>query len=482
MAYAFNALDTYFRKDKTKTGGQGDLQRGGGGAPPPTAAAESLARTAETSPEAGNSAGRFQAMQKAPTGSIAARLAAPGQQQAANWKAQTEKQGQEYKAGAEQQAKDTFKDFNAGDIEAAQAGDTGAAEKLGGQLGYTNTAYDLAPMQVNVPTLDTTSMLRSGVGGLQAALQKRGGRYTPGMAAMDASALAANRGAIGQLQTQFGGIQEGMRQQGEKMRGLEGEMETAGKARGQGIYNTVKDALTARSGELEGLYRGKVEAGAKGKEEEEKGRARGKVQEYGGLGSQYMPITSAGTAQYTEAVDPQYAAIANILAQAGLGSGPQQFTSEYGLYNPDYGAMDTYVAEEKARRGSAPGANVNAGGTGGNQVSQVGPVVEPGTTGKGTGPGVLAVSGGGGAAPVAPPASTPTTEKPVMPIAGMSDIGVAQQTANPAPQIPAVPKDVNSDIVSVFTAFGLAQGTAAAMSFYSKNGRWPTKAELRKLK
>lgn len=332
MAYAFNALDNYFKRDKKTQTGAGDLQKGGGtGAPPPTAAAENLAKSAETSQEQGNAAGRFAALQKGPTGAIAGRLAAPGQQKATNWGTETEKMAKDYTAAGEKQAQDTFKGFNAADVTAAEGGDKSATLNLTSQLGYGNTTFDLAPVQLDVPTLDTTSMLRGGVSGIQAALQKRGGRYTPGMAAMDATALSANRGAIGQLQGQFGGLQEGMRKAAENVRGLEGTLEASGTQRGKDIAQQVRDQLTARNDQLFKAYKSSAELEANTRGQRTKDKALYDAAGYGGANAKIK----AGKGTYYAPVDPAYANIANI-----LGLGPTTVSADYADWSPDYVGMD----------------------------------------------------------------------------------------------------------------------------------------------
>lgn len=492
MAYAFNALDNYFKRDrKTQTAGGGDLQKGAGtGAPPPTAAAEGLARKAETSAEQGNAAGRFQAMQNAPTGAIAGRLAATGQQKAANWNEQSKKQEGEYRAGAEQQGQQTFKEFKPESVGQVEAGDQGATQLMGQQLNYgTENApgFDIAPMQVTAPTLDTTSMLRGGVGGIQAALQKRGGRYTPGMAAMDASALAANRGAIGQLQSQFGGIQEGMRLRGEQMKGLEGTLETEQTERGKKIASDVKAALGTRSGELEKISKDAAEKerlrrGGEGKEKA-KGLAKG-YWEAGGYGpTDVMPLV-AGQGSFVENVDPGYANVFRMLY--GRNPTPQEISFQ--TFSPDYALIDTEIKRKKDeadrlyKANNGNGINITPSGDGKIQIPISESPVGPTTTETYEDPRRTAKE---------------ETKKVTAPMAGIT--GALEDVADPGGMIRSVLSGSTSDNrtqqeVAATQARDTARSAADQMnkqsnsdydiketdlmSFYNTNGRYPTQQEM----
>lgn len=252
MAYAFSKLDDYFRRGKT---GQatGSLEKGAAtGAPPPTVQAQNLAKTAETSAEQGNAgaAGAYRAAKSADTSGIQSRLSQPAEQQAKNWTTEAEKQAGEYTATSQQRMGDTYKGFEAGNVAKAEAGESGATSALQQGLGYTGSELSFQPFQLEAPKLDTSSMLAGGVGGVQAALQKKGGRYTPGMAALDASVLTGNKQALAGLQGKLGGIQQTAREKKTALEGTDEAMAAQAKGRADAIREATKAALQTRMGAL----------------------------------------------------------------------------------------------------------------------------------------------------------------------------------------------------------------------------------------
>lgn len=252
MAYAFSKLDDYFRRGKT---GQatGSLEKGAAtGAPPPTVQAQNLAKTAETSAEQGNAgaAGAYRAAKSADTSGIQSRLSQPAEQQAKNWTTEAEKQAGEYTATSQQRMGETYKPFETGNIAKAEAGESGATSALQQGLGYTGSELSFQPFQLEAPKLDTSSMLAGGVGGVQAALQKKGGRYTPGMAALDASVLTGNKQALAGLQGKLGGIQQAAREKKTALEGTDEAMAAQAKGRADAIREATKAALQTRMGAL----------------------------------------------------------------------------------------------------------------------------------------------------------------------------------------------------------------------------------------
>lgn len=421
MAYAFNQLDNYMRRDKEGKQG-GGLQKAGLVEAAPTKAAGELAKTAETSSEQGNSAGRFAAMQKAPTGAIAGRLADAGRKQAQDWTSGAEKSMGEYKQAGQQRIEQENPDLlkaapgatqgakpgqsaggqtmaaqpgtSAGGgampaapdyIERAAGGDSGAAQALGKALKPTEMNFQ--PLNLTAPTLDTTSMLRSGVGGIQSALQQRGGRYTPGMAAMDASAIAASPGAVQALQSQFGGIQQGMRQTQEKAGGLAGELQQSAGARQSDIQQRVREALEGRVGTYKQAATEAAANAARELEAAGQGQARQTAATFSPYDVQDL-IQEAGTQQYVGNIDPAYANIAAI-----LGINPEQITQNYKVYSPNVQAISDRTA--KLRAGEEEAARVAAAQQAAAAATQ--------------GPGFIQVSGGSAAPaqPIPPVSSTP---------------------------------------------------------------------------
>ncbi len=242
MAYTFDKIDDYFRKNKT--GSQGSLQKGTMGTPAPTKAAESLARVAETSP---SGAGAYRAQKGEDVSAVSSRLLQPAQQQMTNWQSEEGNKFNTAMAAGNKQITDKYTPFNASDVAGAEAGNASETEKLRTQVGYTGKEIPFQAYNVAAPTLDTTSFLRSGVGGVQAGLQKKGGRYTPGMAALDASVFSANRPGVIGLQNQVGGMQSQIRADRTGFETLDETLTDSALNKGTGIASTVRSALTDRA-------------------------------------------------------------------------------------------------------------------------------------------------------------------------------------------------------------------------------------------
>jgi hypothetical protein len=379
MAYAFDKVDDYFRRNKQGT--QGSLQRGNMGAPPPTAAAEQVAKQAETSAEMGNAdTSAFRANQGASQAAAQSALTQPAQRQAQAWEAGEQQKAGQYKAEGEKKIGETYKAWNPESIAGIEAGNQDAMNTARQQVGYTGKEMTFQPYQASTPQLDTTSMLRGGVGGLQAALQKgKGGRYTAGMGALDASLMAGNRGAMQGLQNQLGDVYQGARQKKAEIEQTDEQLAQKALETGTGVSQSVKSALQARMPELQAAqaqaaldeanryayntrggveqqaadaYRQTLSAGLTPEQVaalysgeaaqlinqynpqegfslvgDDYGRARS---DFGGMIKQ-----GSGTAQFTGTqIDPRYANLAGV-----LGVAPQASTVDYNPYEVDYGAV-----------------------------------------------------------------------------------------------------------------------------------------------
>jgi len=251
MAYAFSKLDDYFRRGKTGTSG-GNLEKGATGAPPPTVQAQNLAKSAETSSEQGNAgaASAYRAARTADTSGIQTRLSQPTEQQAKNWTDQAERGAGEYRTAGDTAIGQTYQAYDPKNLAGAEKGESGATSNLQQQTGYTGKELTFQPFQVEAPKLDTSSMLAGGVGGIQAALQQKGGRYTPGMAALDASVLAGNKQSLSGLQQKLGGIQQGAREKKTALEGTDEAMAAKAQTRADEIRNATKTAIQSRLGAL----------------------------------------------------------------------------------------------------------------------------------------------------------------------------------------------------------------------------------------
>ena len=151
MAYAFNKVDDYFRRNKT--GNQGSLEKGNMGAPAPTAAAENLARTAETSGQQGNSeTGQFRAAKSANTSAIQGSLTQPATQQVQNWTtSETARAGDATKAGEANITKQ-YQNYDANDLANAESGKT---TPLTQQINYTGKELTFNPYSVQMPAIES---------------------------------------------------------------------------------------------------------------------------------------------------------------------------------------------------------------------------------------------------------------------------------------------------------------------------------------
>jgi len=250
MAYAFDKVDDYFRRNKQGT--QGSLQRGTTGAPPPTAAAESVAKAAETSAEMGNAdTSAFRANRGASQAAAQSALTQPAQRQAQAWEQSERQKAGQATADGEKKIGETYKPWTPETLSGIESGNQEDMQRGREQVGYTGKEMTFQPYQPSAPQMDTSSMLRGGVGGLQAALQKgKGGRYTAGMGALDASLMAGNRGAMQGLQNQLGDVYEGTRKTREEL-GLTDEYLTQKALEtGTGISSTVRKALEDRFGAI----------------------------------------------------------------------------------------------------------------------------------------------------------------------------------------------------------------------------------------
>jgi hypothetical protein len=250
MAYAFDKVDDYFRR--SKEGQRGSLQRGTTGAPPPTAAAEAVAKQAETSAELGNAdTSAYKANRMASQAAAQSALTQPAQRQAQAWEqGETAKAG-EFKAEGEKRIGETYKPWTPESLSGIESGNQEAMQRGREQVGYTGKELTFQPYQASAPQIDTSSMLRGGVGGLQAALQKgKGGRYTAGMGALDASLMAGNRGAMQGLQTKMGDIYQGAREKKASLEQTDEQLAQKALETGTGTASAVRKALEDRFGAI----------------------------------------------------------------------------------------------------------------------------------------------------------------------------------------------------------------------------------------
>jgi len=245
MAYAFNKVDDYFRRNKT--GSEGSLQKGNMGAPAPTAAAENLAKTAETSGQQGNSeTGQFRAAKSANTAAIQNSLTQPATSQVQNWTtAETAKAGDATKAGEGQITKQ-YQNYDPAEMTKAEAGQP---NNLTQQINYTGKELTFNPYQVQMPAIESQQQLAGGVGGMQAALQKqRGGRYTAGMGALDASVLAGSNSGMQGVRGALGGLRENARGTQQQLEKTDENLAAKALATGTGTRDTVRKAIEDRIG------------------------------------------------------------------------------------------------------------------------------------------------------------------------------------------------------------------------------------------
>lgn len=245
MAYAFNKVDDYFRRNKS--GQQGSLEKGNMGAPAPTAAAESLAKAAETSGQQGASeTGQFRAAKNANTSAIQSSLTQPAAQQVQDWtSSETAKAGEATKAGEANIAK-TYTPFSAGDVAKAEKGE---ANPLTQQINYSGKELTFNPYQVQMPSIESQQQLAGGVGGMQSALQKqKGGRYTAGMGALDASVLAGSNQGMQGVRSELGGLREKARGTANTLEGTDDALTKKALETGTGRSAEVRKAIQDRIG------------------------------------------------------------------------------------------------------------------------------------------------------------------------------------------------------------------------------------------
>jgi hypothetical protein len=245
MAYAFNKVDDYFRRNKT--GNQGSLEKGNMGAPAPTAAAENLAKAAETSGQQGASeTGQFRAAKSANTAAIQNSLTQPATSQVQNWTtSETAKAGDVTKAGEANIAKQ-YQNYDPAEMTKAEAG---KPNQLTQQLNYTGKELTFNPYLVQQPKIETQQQLSGGIGGIQAALQKqRGGRYTAGMGALDASVLASSNSGMQGVRGALSGLQQGARETAQNLEKTDDDLTKKALDTGTGIRDTVRKAIDDRMG------------------------------------------------------------------------------------------------------------------------------------------------------------------------------------------------------------------------------------------
>jgi len=348
MAYAFNKVDDYFRRGKTGAIGN-SLQKGTEGAPAPTAAANTLAKTAETSAEQGNAdTNAFRAAKDSNTAAIASSLQQPTQRQAASWGETEQAKANEFLAGGQKKISETYKPLDQQNIGKAESGDTAATNQLTQQLNYK--PMEFSPYSVQMPAFEQ-QQLAGGVGGLQAALQKqRGGRYSQGMAALDASVLAGNRGAMQNLQQGLGNIYQGAREKQATLEQTDENLATQSKTKSEETAKAVRDALQARSGTLQSAMQAKADAeaarlseasrqdanpnAAMAAEMARKGYSQQEIQgtlaNMGQYSAGYNPNAMMNTAEATYApeLDQGYLNLTKI-----LGIAPQAASSKYNTYS-----------------------------------------------------------------------------------------------------------------------------------------------------
>lgn len=383
MAYAFNKVDDYFRKGKTGALGN-SLQKGTEGAPAPTAAANTLAKTAETSAEQGNAdTNAFRAAKESNTAAIQSSLQQPTQRQAASWGETEQAKANEFLSGGQKKISETYKPLDQANIGKAESGDTAATNQLTQQLNYK--PMEFSPYSVQQPAFDQ-QQLAGGVGGLQAALQKqRGGRYSQGMAALDASVLAGNRGAMQGLQQGLGDIYQGAREKQATLEQTDENLAAQAKTKSEETSKAVREALQARlpalqqaqaeTAQQEAQKQAQAEAAAMQPQAREALRqallGQGLTQadvdrmgsqeflnDYGrfnptmGLTQEFMPedmsslITQSGPmASYTSSsIDPRYQNLANILSMGGTQTKAAPSTVQYQQYGVARPAVDQLAA------------------------------------------------------------------------------------------------------------------------------------------
>jgi hypothetical protein len=100
-----------------------------------------------------------------------------------------------------------------------------------------------------MPAIETQQQLAGGVGGMQAALQKqKGGRYTAGMGALDASVLAGSNQGMQGVRNALGGLQQGARETAQNLEKTDENLASKALSTGTGIRDTVRKAVQDRMG------------------------------------------------------------------------------------------------------------------------------------------------------------------------------------------------------------------------------------------
>lgn len=364
MAYAFNKIDDYFRRNKS--GGQGSLDRGNAGAPPPTQAANGLARTAETSAEQGNSGtSQYRAARGADTSGIASRVSEPARQQSQTWNENANKLASDFTANTNKQISQTYKPFDANDIKAVEVGSTDAANRVRQQMAYTGNEIQVSPFAMEAPKLDSSASLSGGVGGISAALQQRGGRYTPGMAALDASVMAADKTGLQGIRSNLANMNEANRTTAMNLSQTDENLAKGAKSQAVNTSNLVRQSLYDRLPQIQAMYAPRNQAEAQKLSEQSRAaanpqdalmnalKARGLTSDealklynpsfrsllsgYGGVKEEQLAptdmskylVTNTGAGQYQSQIAPEYQNIASIL---GITAQPQNYSYDtYGI-------------------------------------------------------------------------------------------------------------------------------------------------------
>jgi hypothetical protein len=230
---------------------------------------------------------------------------------------------------------------------------------------------EFSPYSVQMPAFDQ-QQLAGGVGGLQAALQKqRGGRYSQGMAALDASVLAGNRGAMQNLQQGLGNIYQGAREKQATLEQTDENLATQAKEKSEETSKAVRDALQARSGALQSAMQTKANAEAARLSEASRQDAnpnaamaaemarrgfsqqeiQGTLANMGQYSAGYDPNAMMNTAEATYApeLDQNYLNLTKI-----LGIAPQAASAKYNTYS-----VNAPLAQQTASNAANKYRNMN---------------------------------------------------------------------------------------------------------------------------
>jgi hypothetical protein len=183
---------------------------------------------------------------------------------------------------------------------------------------------EFSPYSVQMPAFEQ-QQLAGGVGGLQAALQKqRGGRYSQGMAALDASVLAGNRGAMQNLQQGLGNIYQGAREKQATLEQSDENLATQAKTKSEETSKAVREALQARLPQLQAA---------------QQATAQGEAQKYAQAQSANLQPTAK------EAL--RQSLLGQGLTQADVDRmGSQEFLTDYARFNPTMGLNQEFMPED----------------------------------------------------------------------------------------------------------------------------------------